>query len=134
LAATGCDPILLFANVIYNDVLGFVTLALYLRNKNPEVLAEAITSSIAGTSEPALFHTVMKDPKALLSLTIGDFVGGLIGGIAGVKTYALTSFGIFGLVATIGPDSSIISAAIALVVGCAVGFILCLITHPKKKA
>ena len=133
LAATGCDPILLFANVIYNDVLGFVTLALYLRNRNPEVLAEAITSSIAGTSEPALFHTVMKDPKALLSVAIGDFVGGLIGGLAGVKTYALTSFGIFGLVATIGPGSSIVYATIALIVGCIVGFVLCYLTHPKKQ-
>lgn len=133
LAATGCDPILLFANVIYNDVLGFVTLALYLRNKDSEVLAEAITSSVAGTSEPALFHTVMKDPKAILSLVIGDFIGGLYAGITGVKTYALTSFGIFGLVATIGPDSSIVHATISVILGCAVGFILCLITHPKRK-
>lgn len=134
LAATGCDPILLFANIIYNDVLGFVTLALYLRNKNSDVLAEAFTSTIAGTSEPALFHTVMKDPKAILCVMIGDFVGGVYAGLMGVKTFALTSFGVFGLAATIGPDSSIVHATIALVLGCVVGFVLCLITHPKKKS
>ena len=131
LASSGCDPILFYANVIYNNVLGFVTLAMYLKNKKPDVLAAAITSSLAGTSEPALFGHVVKDGKALMCLVVGDFVGGLLAGIFKVKTYAMASFGIFGIVTTIGPDSSIMLAAIAMVAGCVTGFILSFITHSK---
>ena len=32
LASTGVDPILFFANVLYNNILGAVTFALYLKN------------------------------------------------------------------------------------------------------
>ena len=131
LASTGCDPILFYANVIYNNVLGFVTLALYLKNKKPDVLAAAITSSLAGTSEPALFGYVVKDSKALISLVIGDFVGGLLAGLFSVKTYAMASFGIFGIMTTIGPESSILGAIIAMIAGCISGFIVSFITHKK---
>lgn len=131
LSATGCDEILFFSNVMYNVILGFVTLALYLKNKKSDILASAIASTVGGTSEPALFGFVMKDSKALLSLVAGDFVGGLIAGLLGVKSYAMASFGILGIVATIGPDSSIVNAFIALIAGTIVGFVLSFITHKK---
>lgn len=134
LASSGCDPILFFANVIYNNVLGFVTLAIYLKNKKPDTLAAAITSAVAGTSEPALFGIAIKNPVALISLTIGDFVAGLYAGITGVKSYAMASFGTFGIITTIGPDSSILNAAIAMLIGCITGFILCFfLTNSKKQ-
>lgn len=133
LANTGMDPILFFANVIYNNVVGFVTLALYIRDKKSSTLALAITSSVAGTSEPALFSLVMKDLKALMATCIGCFVGGLYAGITGVKTFAMASFGIFGLAATIGPSSSIIHGTIAVILGCAVGFIITLLTHKENE-
>lgn len=132
LAATGCDPILFFSNVLYNNILGFVTLALYLKNRKPETLAAAVTSAVAGTSEPALFGIVMNDPKALASLTIGDFCAGLCAGLFGVKSYAMASFGTFGIITTIGPESSILFAAISMVVGCAIGFVVCTIFHKKE--
>lgn len=133
LASTGCDPILFYSNVIYNNVLGFVTLALYLKDRKSETLAAAITSSVAGTSEPAIFGIVMKDTKAMISLVLGDFVAGLYAGITGVKAYAMASFGIFGIITTVGPESSIINAAIAMILGCVTGFITCLLLHNKKK-
>lgn len=132
LASSGCDPILFFANVLYNNILGFVTLALFMKNKKSETLAAAITSAIAGTSEPALFGIVIKDPIALLCLTISNFCAGLYVGITGVKSYAMASFGIFGLITTIGPDSSIINAIIALIIGCSIGFISCYFTHKNN--
>ena len=131
LSSSGVDPILFFSNVLYNNILGFVTLALYLKNKKADVLAAAITASVAGTSEPALFGFVMKDIKALLSLTIGCFFGGLLSGLFKVKSYAMASFGVFGLITTIGPESSIVHAVISMIVGCIVGFIVCFITHRK---
>lgn len=133
LAASGCDPILFFSNVLYNNILGFVTLALYLKNKKPETLTAAIASAVAGTSEPAIFGYVMNDIKALLSLTIGDFIAGLYVGITGVKAYAMASFGTFGIITTIGPESSIVHAIIAMIIGCVVGFVLTFVTHKKEK-
>jgi len=132
LSATGCDEILFFSNVIYNNVLGFVVLALYLRDKKPDTLASAITSAVAGTSEPALFGYAIKDPKCIISLCVGDFVGALYAGFMGVKSYAMASFGIFGIVTTIGPDSSILHAAIAIALGCITGFTLNFILHTNK--
>ena len=129
LASSGVDPILFYANVLYNNILGAVTLALYLKDRQPETLASAITAAIGGTSEPALFGIVMKDPKALMSLCIGGFAGGLYAGLFGVKSYAMASFGTFGIITTIGPDSSIVHAAIAMAIGCIVGFMICFITH-----
>lgn len=133
LASTGVDPILFFANVLYNNILGFVTLALYFKDKKSETLAAAITAALGGTSEPAIFGIVMKDIKALLSLSAGGFIGGLYAGLKGVKSYAMASFGTFGILTTIGPDSSIIDAAVAMVLGCASGFIFCYLTHRQKK-
>ncbi|MBQ3295435.1 MAG: PTS transporter subunit EIIC [Erysipelotrichaceae bacterium] len=133
LASTGVDPILFFANVLYNNILGFVTLALYVRDRNSETLAAAITASLGGTSEPAIFGIVMKDLKALLSLSAGGFIGGLYAGLKGVKSYAMASFGTFGILTTIGPDSSIVDAAVAMILGCASGFIFCYLSHRQKK-
>ena len=132
LASKGMDPILFFANVLYNNILGFVTLALYLKNKKPETLAAAITAAVGGVSEPALFGIVMKDFKALMALVIGGFFAGLYAGISGVKTFAMASFGIFGTVTTIGPESSIYHAFLSLAIGCLVGFIITFITHRKN--
>ena len=132
LASTGVDPILFFANVLYNNILGLVTFALYLKDHRSDTLAASITAAIGGTSEPALFGFVVKDIKALLSLTLGCFIGGLYAGISGVKSYAMASFGTFGLITTIGPDSSIVHAVIAMVLGCTAGFISCYLTHRKN--
>lgn len=132
LASSGCDPILFFSNVLYNNVLGFVTLAIYLKDKKPETLAAAITSAIAGTSEPALFGIAIKRPVSLLCLSIGDFFAGLYAGISGVKTFAMASFGTFGIITTIGPGSSIIHAAISMIIGCIIGFITSYFTYNKS--
>jgi len=133
LAATGVDPILFYANVLYNVILGAVTLALYFRNKESDALAASITAAIGGTSEPAIYGYVIKDSKAIICLLIGCFVGGLYSGLVGVKTYAMASFGMFGIITTIGPESSIIHAAIAMVLGCAVGFVTCFFTHKNEQ-
>lgn len=131
LAATGVDPILFFSNVLYNNILGFVTLALYIRDRKSETLAVSITAALAGSSEPALFGIVMKDYKALFSLSFSCFLAGLYSGIMKVKSFAMASFGIFGIITTIGKGSSIVHAAIALLIGCISGFFLTLITHRK---
>ena len=133
LASSGVDPILFFSNVLYNNILGFVTLALYLKDRKSETLAAAITSAVGGTSEPALFGIVMKDFKALSALSIGGFFAGLYAGMMGIKSYAMASFGTFGILTTIGPDSSILHAAISMVIGCLIGFAITYVTHKNVR-
>lgn len=132
LAANGVDPILFFSNVLFNSILGFVTLALYIRNKDSQALAAAVTATVGGSSEPAIFGYVIKDLSAMLSLMIACFFAGLYAGIAQVKTFSIASFGFLGLVATIGPGSSILHATISLVIGCVLAFGLTLLTHKKR--
>ena len=132
LAATGCDPILFFSNVLYNTILGFVAFAIYVKNKKPETLAAAVTAAVAGASEPSLFGVVIKKPISLFCLTVADFFAGLYAGITGVKSFSMSSFGAFGIISTIGPGSSIIHAIIALLIGCTIGFVLTFVLTKKK--
>lgn len=133
LAATGVDPILLFSNVIYNTVLGVAVFAVYLKDKDPSKLAASITSAIAGTSEPALFGTFMKDGKVVIATLVSGFVAGLYSGLMGVKTFAMASFGLFGIISTIGPGSSIIHAAISLLIGWTISFTISTVLHKDMK-
>ena len=133
LASTGVDPILFFSNVLYNNILGFVTLALYLKDHKSETLASAITAALGGTNEPALFGIVMKDAKALFALSFCGFLTGFYAGLMKVKSYAMASFGTLGIITTIGPDSSIVHAAIAMAIGCISGFIVTFILHRNDR-
>ena len=75
---------------------------------------------------------LMKDAKAIAALARCDFLGGLYAGFAGIKSYAMASFGMFGVVSTISKDTSIINAIVSVLIACVVGFVLCLLFHPKK--
>lgn len=123
LNSIGPDPICFFSNVAYNCVLGSVAFACYLKDRQPDHLAASVATFVGGTSEPSLFGIAVKDRKALISTIIGCFVSGCIGGLLKVKTFAVASFGIFGIITTIGPESSILFAAIAIASGCLVGFV-----------
>ena len=134
LAATGCDPILFFANVCYNTILGFVVLAVYLKDKKPETLAASITATVAGASEPALFGILIKNPITLFCFTVANFCSGLYVGISGVKSFSMSSFGVFGIISTIGPGSSIINAIVSMLIGCIIGFVLTFILTKKNNS
>ena len=132
LSAAGPDPILFFSNVLYNCILGAVTFAVYLKDKKTETLAASITAIVGGASEPALYGIIIKDTKKLFSLSASGFVAGLLSGIFGVRTFAMSSFGIFGALAAIGPGSSITGAVLALTTGCVCGFLLSFLSNGKE--
>lgn len=133
LASTGCDPIFFFNSVLYNSLLGFVLLPVYLKDKNAETLASAVSATIAGTSEPAVFSVLIKDPKAFLATLISSFVAGLLSGILQIKSYAMASFGVFGVVTTIAPDTPLIKSLIVLIIACSLAFVLSFILHKKHE-
>lgn len=133
LLSTGCDPVFYFDGILFNVIIGCVCLALYIRNKDGECLAASITATIGGVSEPAMFGYVVKDIKSFIVLTFTCFITGALSGILGVKTYTFASFGIFGAVATLSENTTIIPSIICMIFGCVIGFILNFIVHSSKK-
>lgn len=125
--SVGPDPICFFSNVIYNSVLGATALSVYARDKKADSLAASIAACIGGASEPAIFGILINDSKALVSSMAGGFVAGLLSGIFKIKTFAMASFGLVGIVATIGPDSSLLLAALSILIGSIVSFVLYLL-------
>lgn len=123
LQANGPDEILFFANVLYNSILGFATLAIYFRSKNSDALASSITAVIGGISEPSLFGIVLKQSRVFITVVSCCFIGGMLSGVFGVKSYAMASYGLLGALTTIGPDSSFAGAIISIIVSCAICFI-----------
>lgn len=132
LMSNGCDPIAFFSNVLYNTILGITVLAVFLKDKKSETLAAFIASTVGGSSEAAIFTVALKDIKALFSVCAGCFVAGLLSGIFNIKSFAVGSFGIIGIVATIGQGSSILFAAICMLIGSIISFSLCLVLHKKQ--
>ena len=124
MASQGPDPICFYDCVIYNVVLGCAVLGYHFREKDAESLALGITSAVGGVSEPAIFGVFVNDRKVMIGTVAGGFIGGLLMSIFKVKTFAMASFGIFGIITTIGEGSSIVLAAISMLVGCVVGFVI----------
>ena len=131
MASQGPDPICFYGSVIYNCVLGCAVLGYHLRKKDAESLALGITALVGGVSEPAIFGIAINEKKVLAANIVGGFVGGLLMGIFKVKSFAMASFGIFGIITTIGEGSSILLAAISMLAGCAIAFIIGFM--PQKK-
>ena len=129
ITANGPDPICFYSNVIYNCVVGFVALASYLKYKKSESLTACVAGVVGGISEPALFGVIIKDIKAFITATISCFIGGLLVGLFKVKAFAVASFGVLGIIATIGPGSSIVLAVIALIISSTIAFCGYYFTH-----
>ncbi len=138
MAASGFEPMIIFANTLYTINQGVVTLAVGIKEKNPEVkstaFAATVSSFVAGISEPALFGFTLKNKVLLVSSMVGCFFGGLYGGITGVGIYQLPGSVGF-LVAPAfynGNTWSILNFFIAVFIACAITFAGCYFIALKK--
>jgi len=133
MAERGYEIFIFFPSIIYNFAIGMIVFSMWLKQRKPEMLITTITAIFGGISEPSLYGYILKSKKALACLMIGLFAGGLYCGMVGVKTYNFSSTSIFGIVGTIGAESSIIQAIIALVIGVAVAFGLTFVLGVNKE-
>lgn len=133
LAQYGYEIFWIYPAILFNTTLGVALFAVYLKQKKAEMLPLSITAMFGGVSEPGLFGYMVKNQKALISLMVALFFGGLYGGFSGVKNFAVTSGGIFGIVGTIGPESSIVHAFIGLAISWILAFVLTYYVALKKK-
>ncbi len=126
MAITGFDPFFLPGMIIANLSVGAASIAVGLKDKNPEVKSLAIPSGISaivgGCTEPALFGINMRYKTPLYAGIIGGLVGGAYCGITGTARYIMGGLpSIFGYVVFATPSvgnmvNMIISSVIAMVI------------------
>lgn len=129
--SSGADPICFFNNLTYNVLLGVVVFMYYLKTKENEAIASAITSAIAGVSEPALFGIVVKNMYLLIPLCLACFITGFLNSILNIKSYIMASMGIIGAISTLGGDTPFYYSIITLVIGSILAYIFTKITLNK---
>ena len=125
----GNDPFFLPAMIISNMNQGAAAVAVGLKAKTNKMkstaLSCAITTLIAGITEPTMFGITVPLKKPLYAAMIGNFVGGLIAGLLKVACYAFPgSGGIFALVSFVGPNNNMVWFLVAMIVGMVVTFAL----------
>ena len=135
--ATG-ELFYLIANCIFNINVGVACLIGGIKTKIVEnkstAISAGISSAIAGISEPALFGVVLKNKSMLLSLCIGNFIGGAVAGLLKVSAHMWpASWGVFMIPSFIDPvtGSGFIQAIIAVVVGVVATAILTFVLYKE---
>lgn len=124
LATNGYDPLLRPAMFLHNMAEGGAVLGIFLRAKDPEVKSEALTVAVgcivAGVTEPAIYGFNLRLKKPLIATCAGGFIGGVVAGILGMRSFefgysniwALPIFGETIVAAIIATVTAIASAAI----------------------
>ncbi|MGV2966208.1 beta-glucoside-specific PTS transporter subunit IIABC [Paenibacillus sp. AGC30] len=130
-AQTKTDGIVGPGMLVHNIAQGAAALAVALRTKNKAFKQVAYSTSVTallGISEPALFGVNLRLKKPLIAVVIGGIVGGIYVGLFGVARSALGIAGLATLPAFITDNPwNLIHAAIGLVIGFVVTFLMTLI-------
>lgn len=139
-ATLGYDPLICIASMIPNFNQGAACLAVALKTKDKSLKAEAttaaVTTIVAGVSEPALFGVKLKYLTPLYAVMAGSAIGGAIAGIFQCCSYAFPgSFALFGFVTMLGEKgwSNIVYMAVAVIVGMLVTFLLTMILYKPEE-
>ncbi|WP_102337899.1 PTS transporter subunit EIIC [Collinsella provencensis] len=138
-ATQGFDPLMGIAQIVHNVDEGAIALAVAFRSKNnPALRAEGIscgiTAIIGGIPEPSIFGFTMKYKGLLPAIMIGNFCGGLYGGLMHVLRYAYGGGSVLGLAVFIDPNPwNLIHCIIAFCIGFVVTFIAaCILYKPEE--
>lgn len=148
LASVGFDALYLPAMLAPNFAQGAACLAVALKSKNKSLksvaMTAAISASLGGITEPAIFGVTLRLKKPFIATLLGSGIAGFFVGLLGVKSYAVAAPGIISMVQFISPDesSNIIYAIVVALISTVVTFILTLVigfddieetTSEKKK-
>lgn len=129
LATTGKEVFVGPAMAVRNFCQGMTCFPVAIKTKDPDLRATAISCGITaifgGVTEPALFGINVRFKKPLYAAMIGGFFGGLYAGIMHCARFAYGGAGIFGLAVFMGENPmNLINEVIAIIIGCAVTFIV----------
>lgn len=131
IASQGYETIAGPGNLPSNIAQGAASLGVALRTRNKELKQTAFTTgttAILGITEPALFGVTLKYKKVLACVMAGGGIGGLYGGIMGVKCFSFCSPGLLSLAAYVGPDGwgNLIHSCISMVLAFTTTFLMVL--------
>ncbi|MCB2362429.1 PTS transporter subunit EIIC [Clostridium estertheticum] len=119
-ALKGYDSLFLISFLGFNFSQGAASLAVALKTKNKELkqtaYSAAITTLLAGITEPALYGVSLKLRKPLYANMIGSACAGLFSGIIGLKLYAYVGPSLVSLPAFIDKSHNIIFACISMAI------------------
>lgn len=139
-ATLGYEPIVCTACIISNISLGAASAAVAVKEKEKNAkstaLSGSITAILGGITEPALYGTCVKYKTPLYGAIIGNFVGGALGGLLKVYSYAFAgSSGVLAVTGFIGPTpSNVIFFILSMVVGSLVSFVATMIMYKRENA
>lgn len=131
MATNGYDGFVMPGMLAANVAVGAAALAVYVKSKNKDVKALALSSGLTGVlgiTEPSIFGVLLRFKKPFIAAMIGGGVGGLFAGIVHLKQYAVVSPGAAALPTFIPTDGSgnmtnFYLAAATLVISIVVSFI-----------
>lgn len=109
MAENGYDAFVMPGMLAANVAVGAAALAVYVKSKNKDVKALALSSGLTGVlgiTEPSIFGVLLRFKKPFIGAMIGGGLGGLFAGIVHLKQYAVVSPGIAALPTFIPTDGS----------------------------
>lgn len=137
----GYDPIFMGAATISDIAVCGAMFGYFLRTRNKEqkqLFGTVSFSALMGVTEPSVFGVFMKYRRPFIAVIIGGGLGGLIAGLAQVKTYGM----VWGLAALptylVGGEISnftfmIISVVVAFVVAAVASYLLGIPSDEKEE-
>lgn len=126
--------------MISNINVGAASFIVALKSKTAALKSTAfscgLTAVVGGITEPALYGIIMKRKTTLYSLMIGNFCGGLVAALAGVKCFVLPGSGaLLGIPCYFGdPLSNIIWICVAIAVGFAATLVATYVLYKPEGA
>lgn len=137
----GYDPIFMGAATISDIAVCGAMFGYFLKTRNKEqkqLFGTVSFSALMGVTEPSVFGVFMKYRRAFVAVMIGGGIGGLIAGLAQVKTYGM----VWGLAALptylVGGEVSnftfmIISVVVSFVAATAASYLLGIPSDEKEE-
>ncbi|HAT4779571.1 TPA: PTS transporter subunit EIIC [Clostridioides difficile] len=137
----GYDPIFMGAAIISDIAVCGAMFGYFLKTRNKEqkqLFGTVSFSALMGVTEPSVFGVFMKYRRPFVAVMIGGGIGGLIAGLAQVKTYGM----VWGLAALptylVGGEASnftfmIISVVVSFVAATAASYLLGIPSDEKEE-
>lgn len=126
-ATQGFDPVLVPSGLAANLAEGGAAAAVAVKTKDSKMKSTAVGATISalfGVTEPALYGVNLRLRRPFVSMIIGSFLGGAVGGLLHLTAYAFVSPSILSLPIFIGKNSNLLTAIISSVASFGITFVV----------
>lgn len=131
-ATLGYTTILTPGFISSNTAQAAAVFAIALKTKSTKLKALATscaTTAFCGVTEPALYGVTLKLKTPLYATMIAGGLGGLYGGLTGVRAWSAGTSTVFALPIYLGPDNSFVNAIVVVLISAISGFLISFFTY-----